>query len=77
VVPLAATMRKRGGAGSGIDSSAVTLTLERERLGKDVPLECVNLGERLLFDDEPSMLSWRRWCCNTYSWSSENRRVES
>ncbi|WP_422747025.1 class I SAM-dependent methyltransferase [Mycobacterium sp. WMMD1722] len=50
--PLSAALRDRGAAVTGIDSSAAMLQLARQRLGRDVPLERVDLRDRLPFDDE-------------------------
>lgn len=50
--PLTAALRERGAAVTGIDSSVAMLALARQRLGGDVPLELVDLRDRLPFDDE-------------------------
>jgi SAM-dependent methyltransferase len=50
--PLTAALRDRGAAVTGIDSSVAMLALARQRLGEDVPLELVDLRDRLPFGDE-------------------------
>lgn len=49
--PLAAALRDRSAVVAGIDSSAGMLTLARRRLGNDVALHLVDLGDRLPFED--------------------------
>jgi ubiquinone/menaquinone biosynthesis C-methylase UbiE len=50
--PLTAALRERGAVVTGIDSSVAMLTLARQRLGEEVPLELVDLRDRLPFDNE-------------------------
>ncbi|MGW1756725.1 class I SAM-dependent DNA methyltransferase [Streptomyces mirabilis] len=50
--PLSAALRDRGAVVTGIDASAGMLALARRRLGDDVALHVVDLGDRLPFDDD-------------------------
>ncbi|MFD0683134.1 class I SAM-dependent methyltransferase [Actinomadura fibrosa] len=49
--PLAAALRERGAAVTGIDASAGMLQLARRRLGDGVPLHVADLNDPLPFDD--------------------------
>ncbi len=49
--PLDAALRDRSAVVAGIDSSAGMLALARRRLGNDVALHLVDLGDRLPFED--------------------------
>lgn len=50
--PLTAALLERGAVVTGIDSSIAMLTLARQRLGEDVPLQLVDLRDRLPFGNE-------------------------